>query len=182
MPSKRKLGCLSVAALAVLAVVIAFFAHQWVYYEEFRPMRDAAQGQGFEVRSSWEYDEDLTLEDFGIYIVKGDLSLWVDVRNGSDVRKPDSPITGIALQSLHEGWRENERIFYFDSDFWLEHGLPKISTPREFFAHASTIWPLLLKSKGRFRREKSQYHTSHYRKLLVLRDDPPSLSPLWDKR
>lgn len=182
MASKLKKVCLVFAAIVALAVISAFLVYDRVYYAELRAMQAAAASEGFRVGATWMHEEDLALEDFGLRLEKGDLRLWVDIRYSSDVRGPDTKIRGIALQSLQEGWEANERIFYFDSAFWLDHGLPKIGSPKEFFAHASAIWPLLLQSKVQIAGKPSQYHTEEFRDLLILRDDPETLSPVYDNR
>jgi hypothetical protein len=178
MKPSVKTGCFTVVALCVLAgLIVAVVLHR-NYYAEYNVTKSAAVAAGFRVSKAWLYDEDLTLEDFGLYLTRGDLKLWLDIRYASDVRGPDARISGIALQSVHEGYPRYERIYRFDSDFWKSQGLPLIHTLNDFLRNAESIWPVLLASKSEVPASESQYHEGQFRTYLILRDDPEDVAPV----
>lgn len=166
-------GFLGVCVLGVLAV------HRY-YFRDYLSFASAIRGEGFEIKQRWLYDEDLTLEDFGILVAKGDLEFWIDVRFLSSVRKADTPIDGIILQSLHEGWEENERLFPIDSAFWRQSALPEVYTARDFLREAHVIFPKLIASKSEIPLSGRIYFSRKYPNCLIVRDDPRGTAPIND--
>lgn len=164
-----------VFALLLTAFVAPFIVFH-VDYSEYKAFRRAIKSEGFEIKKRWIYEEDFVLEDFGIYAEKAGLGFWIDVRHLSNVRSPNARIEGILLESLHEGWENNQRAIAFNSDFWRDEKLPSIATPKEFLAHAHTILPSIYKSKARL--QKSKGGASAYDHFLIIRDDPNDKAPV----
>ena len=161
---------------AILAVFVAMFALFHVDYGDYNDFRRAIKSEGFEIQKKWIYEEDFVLEDFGLYVKKADLAFWLDVRNLSNVRRPDAGIEGVLLESLHEGSENNQRAIAFDSTFWREEELPMVTTPREFLAHAHIILPSIYKSKAKLEKFARAYGQDAYKNFLIIRDDPQNLA------
>lgn len=163
---------LGIVLAAFVTMIVAFH----VDYSEYKAFRRAIKSEGFEIQKRWIYEEDFVLEDFGIYAEKSGLGFWLDVRNLGNVRSPDARIEGILLESLHEGWENNQRAIAFNSDFWREKRLPAITTPKEFLAHAHTILPSIYHSKASIQKTKGGIST--YENFLIIRDDPSDKTPV----
>jgi len=163
-----------------LAAIVSMFALFHVDYGDYNAFRRAIKSEGFEIQKKWIYEEDFVLEDFGVYIKKTGLGFWLDIRNLSNVRRPDAKIEGILLESMHEGWENNQRVIAFASSFWREEKLPMVNTPREFLAHAHVILPAIYRLKTKFPKNHDEFGAVYrtYKNFLIIRDDPSHLAPV----
>ena len=181
-PSKGSRKILSSAIIAVVVVCLSGITSGNLiyryYYREYNDIVRAVESEGYEVEKKWLYSEDLRLEEFGVFISKGNLQFWIDIRFLSNVRSADSLIEGFILQSIDENRDTQNRVYRIDSEFWTDYEAYRIQTVSDFLRHAEQILPKLLDSKSQMQAKKNINGSREYQNYLIIRDDPDHVAPV----
>ena len=177
---KAKSICMAIVSFCTV-LVVAFCSLFYVDYSVYDEFREALKREGYAVERRWVYEEDFTLEDFGIFAQKGDIAFWLDVRHISDVKTLGSRIDGVLLQSLNDRANVKEWVLRFDSELWTRHGLPQPITVGDFIVRSQEIVPRLAQMKSVSPVTENAYWSGRFRNYIIIRDDDVSVSPVYDR-
>ena len=139
-------------ALAAIAVLlIGTFVRYWMnYYSEYNELlREIRRHPHLQIVDHWRH-EDVTLEDFGFAVRSPRVTAFVDIVDGSSIRRPQDPATGIKFHLPREVHQEGNtvrvihRFIEFDGVDWQQRGLPKIHNIAELLIHFDLIVHSLL--------------------------------------
>lgn len=143
------------AAAAIIGLCVLLLAgavgYLWVsYYSEYNALlKEIQKHPTLQIVDHWRH-EDMTLEDFGFGVQSARAGAFVNIVDGSNIRRPSDRAVGIAFHLRGEILREGNatrvvhRFIEFDSADWQQRGLPKIGTVAEFLAHFDAITQSLL--------------------------------------
>jgi len=163
MKLTKKTGILIGTLLLITALVV------WrdiSYWKEFRAFKATIREHNLRIVGTWEYEEDLVLEDYGVKVATGTSEFWIDSRYPTRLQKSDDPIVGIWIQHEEDG--SQSRAFAVDSQFWKEADLPMITTFGDFLRHADAIIPKLRNAQAPL----FSYHegvSERLRRYLIIR-------------
>jgi hypothetical protein len=128
----------------VLAVGAAGY-HWLTYYSGYNALlREIQRHPSLQIVDHWRH-EDMTLEDFGFAVRSARATAFVDIVDGSSIRRPDDRAKGIAFHLRGETHREGNafmairRFIEFDGVDWQQRGLPKVRSIAELLPHFDVI-------------------------------------------
>jgi hypothetical protein len=143
---KRLLSGLAAMVGMVVLVVVGTIGFNWLtYYSEYNELlREIRRHPGLQVVDAWRH-EDVTLEDFGFAVRTERVTAFINIVDGSAIRRPSDRAKGIAFHFPREVRRDGNtvrfisRFIEFDSADWQQRGLPKVRTIAEMLPHFDVI-------------------------------------------
>ena len=137
----------------IVILLMGAFGYYWLnYYSEYNALlREIRRHPHLQIVDHWRH-EDVTLEDFGIAVRSARVTAFVDIHDGSGIRRPRDRAQGIKFHLPREVHRDGNtvrvinRFIEFDGIEWQQRGLPKIRNIAELLSHFDVIVHSLLTS------------------------------------
>jgi hypothetical protein len=143
-------GLAAMFGLGVILIVGTIGFNWLTYYSEYNELlREIRRHPGLQVVDYWRH-EDLTLEDFGFAVRAARVTAFINIVDGSAIRRTNDRAKGLAFHLPREVHRDGNtvrfvsRFIEFDSADWQQRGLPKVRTIAEMLPHFDVIAHSLL--------------------------------------
>jgi hypothetical protein len=148
---KRLLAGLAGVLVLVVLLIVGMMGLNWLnYYSEYNELlREIRRHSGLEVVNAWRH-EDFTLEDFAFAVRSARVTAFINIVDGSAIRRTNDRAKGIAFHLPREVHQEGNtmwmvsRFIEFDSADWQQRGLPTVRTIAEMLPHFDAIAHSLL--------------------------------------